>query len=79
MGYPHNEYAGLKNQNSEYIRRDYSEGQEVATDLNFTGKVKVPTPTNANDAVTKDYVDRVLNKEYIKDLFPGIKYGQLQT
>lgn len=69
----------LKNQISEYIRRDYPREQEVSTDLNFTGKVKVPEPVEANEASTKDYVDRVLNKEYFKDLFPGLKYGQLQT
>ena len=69
----------LKNQNSEYIRLDSKIQQEVATDLNFTGKVKVPEPVEANDVSTKDYVDKVLNKEYFKDLFPGIKYGQLQT
>ena len=69
----------LKNQNSEYIRLDSKIQQEVSTDLNFTGKVKVPEPVEANDVSTKDYVDKVLNKEYFKDFFPGIKYGQLQT
>ena len=69
----------LKNQNSEYIRINYPKEQEVTTDLNFTGKVKVPEPVGVNDVSTKDYVDRVLNKEYFKDSFPGLKYGQLQT
>ena len=68
----------LKNQNSEYIRRDYPREQEVTTDLNFTGKIKIPDPTKANEASTKGYADKVLNKEFIKDFFPGLKYGQLQ-
>ncbi len=66
------------NHNSVFIRRDCGKEQEVTTDLNFAGSVKVPSPLNVNDISTKDYVDRVLNEESIKDLFPNLKYGQLQ-
>ncbi len=43
--------------NSEYIRLNYNNEQNVITDLNFTGKVKVPNPIEANEASTKGYVD----------------------
>lgn len=66
------------NSESEYVKRNYKKEQEVITDLNFTGKVKVSDPIKANDVSTKGYVDKVLNKESIKDLFPSLRYGQLQ-
>lgn len=66
----------MKNKNSEYIRRDYNEAQEVLTDLSFTGDLTIKDATEANQPVTLKQVNEVgsnIKNEVIAALPVGTK------
>lgn len=49
--------------NSEYIRLNYNEKQEVSTALDFQGNVNVKTPTQDSNPATKGYIDDLVAQE----------------
>lgn len=51
----------MKNKKSEYIRRDYSETQEVATNLNFTGDLSIKDAAAPNQPATLKQVTEASN------------------
>ena len=51
----------MKNKKSEYIRRDYNEVQEVATNLNFTGDLSIKDGVEPNHPVTLRQVTEASN------------------
>ena len=52
----------LFNKNSSYIRRDYSELQEVSTPLSFKKALTIKEPINDNNPATKGYVNQKLRE-----------------